>query len=196
LDGQFNTHFGYIFGASSYDNNNSYVPTSLKTVVITGGTFIASSAFYGCSGLTNITIPSSVTSIGDYAFWQCSGLKTVTFAEGSKLTSIGERAFYECTSLKTVTFAEGSKLTSIRFGAFWGCRVLKSITIPASVTSIGDYAFFGCNSLTSVTFQNQSGWMVSGSSDFSTYTSVTVSNTSTAATYLTDTYCYYYWKRS
>ena len=67
-DGTSNAHFGYIFGASSYTYNGDYVPTSLKTVVITGGTSIAASAFSGCSSLTSVTIPASVTSIGNSAF--------------------------------------------------------------------------------------------------------------------------------
>jgi hypothetical protein len=74
-----NSHFGYIFGASSYDNQNSYIPPSLKTVVITGGAYINEDAFYGCSDLTSVTIPPSVTSIGDSAFYRCSSLTSVTF---------------------------------------------------------------------------------------------------------------------
>jgi len=73
------THFGYIFGASYYDNQNSYIPPSLKTVVITGGTSIKEGAFYSCNDLTSITIPSSVTNIGYYAFSGCSSLTSVTF---------------------------------------------------------------------------------------------------------------------
>ncbi len=77
--------FGYIFGMSSYDGgvateqyyfedstssttyNTYYIPSSLKSVTVTGGNILYD-AFYNCSGLTSITIPDSVTSIGDYAF--------------------------------------------------------------------------------------------------------------------------------
>ena len=73
------TNFGCIFGASSYGYNASFVPTSLRTVVITGGNSIDETAFFECMYLTSITIPSSVTSIGKHAFYNCYGLSSVTF---------------------------------------------------------------------------------------------------------------------
>ena len=92
-----NTHFGYIFGASSDSNNNRYVPSTLKEVVITGGTSIGSNAFYSCRGLTSITIPDSVTSIGYNAFYGCRGLTSIIIPD--RVTSIGNYAFYDCNSL-------------------------------------------------------------------------------------------------
>ena len=74
-------------------------------------------------GLTQYTIPDSVTSIGDGAFSDCDSLTSITIPDS--VTSIGDNAFYFCTSLT-------------------------SITIPDGVTSIGDYAFLGCNSLKEV----------------------------------------------
>ena len=71
-------HFGYIFGALSCNKNNESVPSSLKTVIITGGDSIGSRAFYGCEGLTSITIPNSVECIDKGAFTTCTGLKSVT----------------------------------------------------------------------------------------------------------------------
>ena len=108
-------------------------------------------AFYGCSGLTSITIPSSVTSIGSSAFSGCSNLTTVTFGEGSQLTSIGSSAFRDCSRLTTVTFGDNSQLESIGNRAFDRCSSLTSITIPSSVTSIGGDAFSGCSNLNSIT---------------------------------------------
>ena len=87
---------------------------------------IGDMTFLGCTALTNISIPSSVTSIGDSSF----------FAEG--------RAFSGCTSLVSVTFGENSKLESICNRAFEDCKSLASITIPNSVTSIGYGAFENC----------------------------------------------------
>ena len=150
LNGTSYTHFGYIFGASSYSYNSDYVPTSLKEVIITGGTKIGSAAFWGCSSLTSIVIPegSQLTSIGQYAFEGCSSLTSIEIPNSVK--SIGQYAFRDCSSLTTVTFEEGSQLTSIGQYAFEGCSSLESIIIPESVTSISYFAFWGCSSLTSI----------------------------------------------
>ena len=113
-------------------------------------TSIGFSAFSDCSGLTSITIPNSVTSIGNYAFAYCSGLTSVTIP--NSVTSIGSSAFSGCSGLTSVTI--GSGVTSIGEYAFSSCSGLTSITIPNSVTSIGDYAFYKCSGLTSVTIPN------------------------------------------
>ena len=77
-DGTDNTHFGYIFGASSYSDNSKYVLASLKTVVITGGERIARCAFWGCNLLTSVIIDSDETSIIDWgAFSDCRGLANI-----------------------------------------------------------------------------------------------------------------------
>ena len=68
------THFGYLFGAYSFDMNSKCVPSSLKKVTITGGSTILDYAFYGCSSLKNIVISNSVTHIGGNAFKNCSNL--------------------------------------------------------------------------------------------------------------------------
>ncbi len=100
-DGTGNPLFGYIFSSgNSVECNDDAVPSSLKTVIIIGGKHIGGSAFSGCSGLTSITIPDSVTSIGDYAFFDCSGLTNITIPDS--ITSIGEDAFVGCSKLKTV----------------------------------------------------------------------------------------------
>ncbi|MCC8090742.1 MAG: leucine-rich repeat domain-containing protein, partial [Oscillospiraceae bacterium] len=111
---------------------------------------ISGSAFSGCSSLTRVTLPNSVTSIGEYAFNGCSSLESVTIP--NDVTSIGEYAFYECNNLKRVTIPDN--VTSIDYCAFRGCSSLTSVTIPDSVTSIGSSAFYGCSSLTSITIPN------------------------------------------
>ena len=149
-DGTGATHFGYIFGASSYSYNRSYVPETLKEVIITGGTSIGEDVFHYCSGLTSITIPDSVTDIGDYAFSGCSGLTSVTI--GDSVTSIGSNAFYGCSGLTSVMIPDS--VTSIGEYAFYGCSGLTSVMIPDSVTSIGSYAFSRCSGLTSIVVED------------------------------------------
>ena len=102
--------------------------------------------FLGCSGLTSLTIPSGVTSIGIAAFQGCSGLTSLTIPSG--VTSIGKYAFSGCRGLTSLTIPSG--VTSIGNRAFYGCSGLTSLTIPSSVTSISDRAFYGCSGLTSI----------------------------------------------
>jgi len=124
-------------------------------------TSIGDYAFYGCSGLTSITIPNSVTSIGEWAFYNCTGLTSVTIP--NNVTSIGSYAFSGCSGLTSVTIP--NSVTSIGGSAFSGCSGLTSVTIPNSVTSIGYEAFYGCSGLTSVIIG--SGVLSIGSSAFS-----------------------------
>ena len=113
-------------------------------------TSIGYAAFYGCRGLTSVTIPNSVTSIGEWALRECSSLNSITIP--NSVTSIGNMVFYGCSGLTSVTIP--NSVTSIGSGAFSGCSGLTSITIPNSVTSIGGSAFYGCSGLTSITIPN------------------------------------------
>ena len=140
-------------------NNIRYADTYLvgavdktqSTYNIKAGTrFIGSSAFWGCSGLTSITIPNSVTSIGTEAFYGCSGLTSINIP--NSVRSIGDYAFRGCSGLTSITIP--NSVTSIGRYAFYGCSGLTSVTIPNSVTSIGVQTFYGCSGLTSATIPN------------------------------------------
>ena len=104
-------------------------------------------------------IPQGVTSIGNYAFYGCTGLTSVTIPDS--VTSIGYCAFDGCTSLTSVTIPDS--VTSIEYCAFYGCTGLTSVTIPDGVTSIGNYAFYGYTSLTSVTLAHHTALHIGGS---------------------------------
>lgn len=96
----------------------------------------------------SVTIPQSVTSIGDSAFAGCHNLVYLTINDAA--TSIGRRAFAECPL--TTTLELGENITTIGNSAFYDCRGLKNVTIPQSVTSIGDSAFGECSSLETLSF--------------------------------------------
>ena len=152
-------------------------------------------AFEGCTSLTSVTIPDSVTGIGSHAFDGCraeiiwggtpaiteigdyafTGYAGTNITIPDSVTSIGSSAFYSCGSLTAITIP--NSVTSIGDGAFEDCDSLTSVTIPNSVTSIGSSAFHSCGSLTSVTIGN--GVTSIGSSAFSwctSLTSVTIGN--------------------
>ena len=143
-----------------HSENNCLIETGSKTLIAGCNnsaipkdgsvTSIGDSAFYA-SGLTGITIPDSVTSIGAWAFYNCSRLTGITIPDS--VTSIGGEAFRGCVSLISIIIPEG--ITSIGNWVFCGCSALTSITIPEGVTSIGDYAFYSCRALTNITIPGE-----------------------------------------
>lgn len=122
-------------------------------------------------GCKTSTIPTTqvngeyvVTSIGDDAF-NGSGITGITIPEN--ITSIGARAFQNCTSLNSIVLSES--LTKISTNTFYGCTALESITLPSSISSIGTGAFGGCTKLAEIIYNGtenewntkvsaQSGW--------------------------------------
>ena len=119
-----------MVGSNSTDGKLSVLDLS-EAKIIEGGNngyytsndVIGNYAFEGCSGLTSLTLPTGITSIGYGAFIGCSGLTSLTLPAG--ITKIGDEAFY-------------------------GCSGLTSLTLPDGITSIGDKAFKGCSGLTSI----------------------------------------------
>ena len=107
-----------------------------KTAVIGDGvTGIGAAAFYGCSGLTSVTMGSKVTSIGESAFRGCTGLTGIVLP--GSVTGIGEYAFSNCESLT-------------------------AIEIPAGVTTLGNSAFFGCDNLKEVRYNARAAANLTG----------------------------------
>ena len=135
-------------GLSSFD-----FCSELKTAGPIGGGYdfefgwtetIPTHAFGNCPGLTNITIPDSITSIGSSAFHGCKGLESIVIPES--VTNIGTGVFNSCTGLKSINIP--NSVTAIPYMAFEGCTGLESVSIHNNVSSIGAFAFENCSSLT------------------------------------------------
>ena len=103
------------------------------------------STFEGCTGLTSLSIPNSVTTIGHSIFKDCTCLTSVSIA--NSVTNIGQAAFYGCSSLETIEIPKSVK--KIGHTAF-SCSGLREVEISHSVENIGSYAFRGCSNLVKV----------------------------------------------
>ena len=138
------------YNGQDYELNNYafYNCGGLTSVTIPDSvTSIGNYAFRYCRSLTSVTIPNSVTSIGNYAFWCCSGLTSVTI--GNRVTSIGNYAFYNCSGLTNVIW---NVENCTRAGSIFSkCSKLINVTIGANVKTIPSYAFMDCSGLTSIT---------------------------------------------
>ena len=165
--------FGYIFGTSSYDggvatkqyyygsstssttSTTYYIPSSLKSVTVTGGNILYG-AFYNCTRLTSVTIGNSVTSIGSSAFEGTAWYNN----QPDGLVYAGKVAYkYKGTMPENTSITIKDGTLGIAGDAFSGCKGLTSITIPDSVTSIGYSAFSGCTGLTSIYYTGDiAGW--------------------------------------
>ena len=179
------------YGRSQYDGGKL---TSISIPSEIGGQKIISvgdSAFFGCSRLTSVTIPNSVTRIRSYAFRYCSGLKemhisdlaawcAIDFADSSSNPLYYANNLYLNDELITDLIIPDS-VTSIGSSAFSGCSGLTSVTIGNGVTSIGSYAFKNCSGLTIVTIPDSVTSIDGGAfSGCSGLTSVTIPDSVTS----------------
>lgn len=140
--------------------DNAFEESTLTSIDVASSVItIGNSAFINARFLTTVEFApeSQLESIGNYAFYVAgdeSSLDSITIP--SSVTEIGEGAFHRTVRLNSVTFAADSQLSEIPDYAFTSARSLTAITIPSSVTSIGTRAFNGASELASVTFQQGS----------------------------------------
>ncbi|MDE7100490.1 MAG: leucine-rich repeat domain-containing protein, partial [Anaeroplasmataceae bacterium] len=166
LNDEENTYLGYLFGATTPQDNYRFVPHSLKEVTLLGGESIYEASFYGCNFITNISIPMGVTSIGKEAFYNDRGLVDINIPK--TVEEIDLDAFYECENLLNVYY-EGTleDWCSIQFKSastnpmyyalhfyvkdnegVW--EEVTSIVLPDTIEQIGNYQFYGFSSVSSI----------------------------------------------
>ena len=171
-----------------YESSEVFGALEIPSKVYNGSTeltvkSIGNNAFYGCTGLTSVTIPETVVYIGSMAFSDCTSLTSANIPSGvviidnkafsgcSNLTSlnipssvayIGDMAFFNCSGLTSISVESGNPAYDSRDN----CNALietatntliqgcKNTIIPEGVTSIGNFAFYNCSGLTSVNIPN------------------------------------------
>ncbi|MDD6817887.1 MAG: leucine-rich repeat protein [Prevotellaceae bacterium] len=143
-DGCIETVQRFKSGSNSETLVSFYIPEKLSKVTVTGNSDLYY-AFYNCCNLKEINL-SNTCFIGQKTFYGCSGLTNLTLPES--LTKIGADAFQGCSALKSIILPES--LTTIGSGAFAECSALKSIVIPQKVSSIYQDAFSNCTGLKTV----------------------------------------------
>lgn len=111
-----------------------------------GADCVPANAFYGCSKLTSVKLPSTVITIGESAFANCIGLKDVVLPDS--VSEIGASAFNGCASLTDITIPKNMK--KISDYVFANCSGLTEINLHSGITEIATYAFNNCANLKSV----------------------------------------------
>ena len=158
----------YVGGSFPAASGHVVIPSSVTYMGTTYSvTSIHASAFYdawNAYDLISVTIPNSVTKIGNGAFDDCDNLTSVTI--GNSVTTIGKSAFDGCRGLTEVNISDLSAWCKIDFSSYDTTPLyyakklklngseIKDLVIPNDITEIKNYAFYGCKSLTSVTIPN------------------------------------------
>ena len=173
--------FGYIFGTWAYDGgmqtlqyysssnySTFYIPSKLKKVVVTDETMLGYGAFYGCSSLTNVTMPDGLTRIESKAFSGCSKLSLVNLPKSLE-GNLASNAFESCADDLKIIYYDENEPTATAFtytisdsgeATITGASNITAILeIPAlidghPVTSLAPWSIYACFDLRIVTIPN------------------------------------------
>ena len=131
-------------GANAFNNYTGITSVTLPSTI----SIIEASAFRNCQSLANVNVPTSISVIGDSAFANCNSLQSFQFV--TSLSSLGQACFRGCSSLANVSLP--STITAIPADAFYGCSSITSLQLPSTILQIGDRAFAYCSSLDNIYF--------------------------------------------
>ena len=151
--------FGVNIVSNTYENGKGVITFDGEV------TMIGEKAFFECSTLASISIPTTITKMYADAFRTCSSLKRVDifdlsawckirFVNNAGASPLCEGADLYLNGELLTDLVIPSDITKLYFAAFFGCTSLKSVTIPSHVTSIHKSAFNRCTSLTNATIDN------------------------------------------
>lgn len=135
------TENGMISGFLGSDMTTLEIPEEVDGITVKG---IADGAFKGKTGIKEVVLPKTLTTIGKETFSGCTELKSINLGS---VTEIGEGSF-SSTAVEKINLGEG--MTSVPESAFSGCRSLTKVTLPETIESIGERAFMNCSALTRI----------------------------------------------
>jgi hypothetical protein len=138
------THIVSQVGANAFNNYTGITSVTLPSTI----SIIETSAFRNCQALTSVNVPTSISVIGDSAFANCSLLQSFQFV--TSISSLGQACFRGCSSLVNVNLP--STITAIPADAFYGCSSITSLHLPSTILQIGDRAFAYCSNLDNIYF--------------------------------------------
>lgn len=154
-DGESFTHFGYIFGAKTYNYNSTFVPSSLKNLTITNAQTLYKNDFYNCFNISDIEVSDNTINIEQGAFYACNSLFKITLpflGDGYDITHFAH-IFGASDYTQNNTFTPNSLKEVLIYNAttvweygFANCANIEKITLP-DLEEIKSYAFYGCSNL-------------------------------------------------
>lgn len=109
------------------------LPPTITSLGQLGFLFFGAGIFQNCTGITSLTLPTSLTSIGSSAFQDCSGITSLTLP--NSLNSIGSSAFANCTSLTSLTITKLGNVTGMDATVFGGCTGVKQLYLPVGYSA-------------------------------------------------------------
>lgn len=120
-------YLGYLFGATTHEDNARDIPVSLKCLRITGEwQTLPAYSLFDCNDLICLALPEDVTVIEKFAIFNGASLRQIDGLE--KIVTFGDRALMNCADLQIVTL--GNTLETVGFGAFEGCTSIRALTLP------------------------------------------------------------------
>ena len=155
---------------SAIDFESASKLTSIQYDIKPYGNYIKAyelGTFYGCTALTSITLPASLTEIAQYSFYGCTGLKTIKFSENATLATVGDYGFYDCPVLHTVDMSNCNQVTKIGASAFQSSDEMRLFKIGTVVPptcgstpfgAVGNYSVLKVPDGAVSQYQSASGW--------------------------------------